>query len=233
MTELERALVALGGDLEFPPTPDLASRVRERLGSDRRGVRARLLFAVALGAVAIGVAMAVPPARSAILKFFHLGAATVERVETLPPAKQRPLSAGLGPALVREDAEMAAGFQIRLPRSAEPQRFYAQRGMISTLIRAHGEPVLLSELQGDQMGLFKKFAGSATSVQPVELGEFGLWIEGGAHVLMWQFNFGPVHQVETRLAGNVLLWLSQGTTYRLEGRLDKSQMLKLAGQITR
>jgi hypothetical protein len=233
MTELERALVALGGELEFPQTPDLTSRVRERLGSDRRGVRPRLLFAAAVVALAVGVAMAVPPARSAILKFFHLGSATVERVETLPPAQQRPLTAGLGPALVREDAEMAAGFGIRLPQGAAPQRFYAQPGMISTLVRADGKPVLLSELQGDQMGLFKKFASPATSVQPVQLGEFGLLIRGGPHVLMWERNFGPIHRIETRLAGNVVLWLVNGTTYRLEGRLDKGQMLHLARRITR
>src|SRR5207248_389427 len=148
MTELERALVALGGELEFPPTPDLVGAVRGRL--QRRSWLRPLVFAVALGALAIGVAMAVPPARSAILKFFHVGSATVERVETLPPAQQRPLTAGLGPALVREDAEMAAGFGIRLPQGAAPQRFYAQPGMISTLLRVDGKPVLLSELQGDQ-----------------------------------------------------------------------------------
>ena len=231
MTELERALVTLGGELEFPPTPDLVGAVRGRL-QRRRWVRP-VVVAAAVGALAIGVAMAVPPARSAILKFFHLGAATVERVETLPPAQQRPLAAGLGPALVREDAEMAAGLHIRLPQGAAPHQFYAQPGMISTLLRVDGEPVLLSELSGNQMGFFKKFAGPATSVQPVQLGEFGLLIQGGPHVLMWQFNFGRLHRVETRLAGNVLLWLEQGTTYRLEGRLNKSQMLKLAGQITR
>jgi hypothetical protein len=231
MTELERALVALGGELEFPPTPDLAGAVRARL-QRRRWVRP-LVFAVALGALAIGVAMAVPPARSAILKFFHIGSATVERVETLPPAQQRPLVAGLGPALVREDAEMYAGLHMQLPKGVAPQRFYAQPGMISTVIRADGKRVLLSELKGDQMGLFKKFASPATSIQPVNLGEFGLWLEGGPHVLMWQFNYGRIHRVETRLAGNVLLWLSNGTTYRLEGDLDKSQMLDLAAQITR
>src|SRR6266576_7299802 len=106
MTELERALVALGGELEFPPTPDLVGTVRERLHRRRR--LRPLVFAVALGALAIGVAMAVPPARSAILRFFHIGSATVERVETLPAAQERPHVAGLGPALVREDAEMAA-----------------------------------------------------------------------------------------------------------------------------
>ena len=231
MTELERALVALGGQLEFPPTPDFWPRVGERL--QRRRLVRPLVFAVALGALAVGVAMAVPPARSAILKFFHIGSATVERVETLPPAQRRPLVAGLGPALVREDAEMAAGFGMRLPANVAPQRFYAQPGMISTLIRVGRTPVLLSELKGDQMGLFKKFAAPATSVQPVDLGEFGLLIQGGPHVLMWQLNFGRIHQVKTRLAGNVVLWLDKGITYRLEGALDRSQMLALARQITR
>ena len=231
MTELERALVALGGELEFPPTPDLVRAVSGRL--QRRRWRRPLVLAVAVAVVALAIAMAVPPARSAILRFFHLGSATVEQVETLPPAQQRPITAGLGPALVREDAEMAAQFGIRLPKGVAPQQFYAQPGMISTVLRADGKPVLLSELKGDQTVLFKKFASPATSVQPVDLGEFGLWLHGGPHVLMWQFNFGRVHRVETRLAGNVLLWLDQGITYRLEGDLDKSQMLHLAGQITR
>jgi hypothetical protein len=231
MTELERALVALGRELEFPPTPDLWMRVRERL-QRRRWLRP-VVFAVALGAVAVGVAMAVPPARSAILRFFHIGAATVERVETLPPAQQRPLVSGLGPPLSRSVAESRSHVELKLPRGATPTRFYAQPGLVATLIRFDGKPVLLAELQDDQMGLFKKFAGSATKVEPVDLGEFGLWIQGGQHVLMWQFNFGEVHRVETRLAGNVLLWLSHGTTYRLEGDLDKGQMLELARQITR
>ena len=85
MTELERALVALGNELEFPPTPDFWPRVGERL-QRRRWVRP-LVFAVALGALALGVALAVPPARSAILRFFHLGSATVQQVATLPPAQ--------------------------------------------------------------------------------------------------------------------------------------------------
>jgi hypothetical protein len=233
MTELERALVALGQELDFPATPALASRVRARLGSEPTRVRPRLLFAAAVIVLAIGIALAVPPARSAILRFFHIGAATVERVETLPPAQQRPLVAGLGPALVREDAEMYAHVRIRLPQDVAPTRFYAQPGLIATVIRFHGKPVLLAELSGDQVFLFKKFADSATRVEPINLGEFGLWMEGGPHVLMWQFNQGEIHRVESRLAGNVLLWLEEGTTYRLEADLSKAQLLELAGQITR
>jgi hypothetical protein len=231
MTELERALVALGRDIDFPATPDVWAGVGERLHR-RRWLRP-VVFAVALVALAVGVAMAVPPARSAILRFFHIGSATVERVETLPPAQERPLVSGLGPALVREDAEMAAHVRMRLPKGVRPQRFYAQAGLIATVIRVDGKPVLLAEMQGDQMGLVKKFAASETTVEPADIGEFGLWLQGGRHVLLWQFGHGELRQVQTRLAGNVLLWERNGTTYRLEGALDKGRMLELGRQITR
>jgi hypothetical protein len=231
MTELERVLVALGREVDFPATPDLRTRVGERLHRRRR--LRPVVFAVALVALAIGVAMAVPPARSAILHFFHIGTATVERVQTLPPAQERPLVAGLGPALGREDAEQAAHVRIKLPDGVSPQRFYAQPGLIATVIRVDGKRVLLAEMQGDQMGLVKKFAGSETRVEPVDLGEFGLWLQGGRHVLIWQFDHGELRQTETRLAGNVILWVQNGTTYRLEGALDKGRMLELARQIPR
>jgi hypothetical protein len=223
MTELERALVALGQELDYPATPELWPHVRDRL-QRRRWLRPAV-FALAAVVLAIGIAMAVPPARSAILRFFHIGAATVERVETLPPAQQRPLVSGLGPALSHPT--------LKLPDGLSASRYYARPGLAAALLRYDGKPVLLAELQGDQMGLFKKFVEPDTKVEPVQLGEFGLWITGGPHVLMWQFNYGEIHQTKTRLAGSVLLWLRNGVTYRLEGDLDKGQMLELARQITR
>ena len=54
MTELERALVALGNELEFPSTPDLWPGVHERL--HRRSWFRPAVFAVALGLVAVGIA---------------------------------------------------------------------------------------------------------------------------------------------------------------------------------
>src|SRR5438034_829291 len=71
MTELERALLALGEAIDFPPEPDLRPRVRERI-QGRRLARP-LVLAFAAVVVAVGVAFAVPPARSAILRFFHIG----------------------------------------------------------------------------------------------------------------------------------------------------------------
>ena len=229
MTELERALIALGGELDFPRV-DVGPAVRARLGRPRW--RRPLVVAVALVVVAFGIAMAVPDARSAILRFFNIGSVTVEQVTTLPPAEERPLAAGLGPALSRREAEARSLVPIVLPPEVTPTRFYARRGVIATLLRVDGKPVLLAQLQGDQAGIAKKLAGPRTSVEPVQIGEFGLWIEGGEHVLRWEFADGQEHQIPTRLAGNVLIWLDGDRTFRLEGDLDKGRMLELARDIT-
>jgi hypothetical protein len=230
MTELERALVALGRELDLPPEPDLRSRVRERIERRPRSRRA-LVLALAL-LVALGIALAVPQARSAILRFFHIGAVTIERVETLPPARERPLTAGLGPVLTLREAEARSGVPFVLT-GLRPDRLYAQPGLIATLLHYRGKPVLLAELQGDQMGIAKKVAGPDTRVEPAPIGSFGIWLEGGRHVLIWEAASGEVRQIEPRLAGNVLIWAAGDRTFRLEGGLNKGQMLELARQITR
>jgi hypothetical protein len=234
MTELERALAAVGQELELPPQPDLVAGVRARLERRRLFGWRVLALAAALVAVAFGIAMAVPPARSAILRFFHLGAATVEQVDTLPPARQRPLAAGLGPPLARRPAELRAHLRINLPdlEGPKPTRYYAQPGLIATLLTYRGKPVLLAEMRDDQVALFKKFTARASTVEPVELGSNGIWVQG-SHVLVWQFGLADTRQIKTRLAGNVLIWLVGNTTYRLEGDLPKHQMLELARRITR
>lgn len=232
MTELERALHSLGREIDFPEEPDLASHVRARL--ERPPRRRALVFAVALVVVAFGIAMAVPQARSAILRFFHIGAVTVEQVETLPAARERPLVAGLGPARSRSEAEALAMIRIALPDfdGPAPTRFYTQPGFIATVFRAEGKPVLLVEFKGDQAGIAKKLVSPGTKVRSVEIGDFGLWLEGGKHVLTWAYGVGEFHRIETRVAGNVLIWLVGDRTYRLEGDLNREQMLDLARDIT-
>src|SRR5437899_11608372 len=104
MTELERALVALGRELDIPPEPDLRSRIAERI--ERRRPRHRRAAVLALALLsALGIALAVPPARSAILRFFHIGAVTIERVEPLPAARGGSLAPGLGPGRCLRAAE--------------------------------------------------------------------------------------------------------------------------------
>jgi hypothetical protein len=218
MTELERALVALGEDVAFPATPAVWHHIEQRL-QRRRWVRPAVL-AVALGALALGIAFAVPDARSAILRFFHIGSVSVEQVRTLPPAETRPFATGLGPKRAHPTVQLPAGMAATA--------YYARPGLHAALLRYGGRQVLYAELRGNQMGVVKKFVGSGTHVEEVPLGEFGLWLSGAPHVLVW--DQGMVH---TRLAGNVLLWLNKDVTYRLEGPLTKAEMLALARQITR
>ena len=234
MTELELALVQLGRELDVPPAPELWARVRVRI--ERRSRRRRafaLTFAVAV--VGVGIAFAVPQARSAILRFFHVGAATVERVETLPPATRRPLVSGLGPARTRAAAERVAGFPMVLPEfdHGEPARYYALPGAIATSFRDHGKVVLLVELDGEQVGITKKFVSGRTQVEPAEVSGvyFGLWITGGYHVVRW-LTPNRNEAATTRLAGNVLLWQAHGRTYRIEGRLSRDEAMDLATRIT-
>ena len=218
MTELERALVAIGQELDFPDTPAVWHHVGPRLQRRRRLRPA--VFALVAAVVALGIALAVPDARSAILKFFHIGSVTVQQVDTLPPAQTRPFATGLGPARAQPT--------LRLPPALTATTYYKGPGMAAALLRFRGKQVLYAQLRGDQMGFAKKFVGPTTHAEQVGIGEWGIWFTGAPHVLMWDYG-----NVQTRLAGNVLIWLSKGVTYRLEGQLTKGQMLALARQITR
>jgi hypothetical protein len=232
MTEVEQALVALGRELDLPPTPDLVGAVRGRIGRRRRTLR-WLVPAVAALVVGFGVAMAVPDARSAILRFFGIGSVKIERVDTLPRSREAPLTAGLGPARTRAEAERLAGFRIVLPRfkGAPPTRYYAIRdALVATVIRSGSTPVLLTELKGEQTWLSKKLVDPDTKVEPARVGVHdGLFLSGGRHVLLYQTApGGQIRTLSTRFAGNVLLWSDGARTFRLEGRISRDEAIDLA-----
>ena len=216
MTELERALVALGDELEYPVARDAWPDVEPRL-------RRRRLWPAAVAAavvLAIGAAFAVPQARSAILKFFHIGSVSVEQVQTLPPAQTLPFSTGLGPKRSQPTVQLPTGLTVTA--------YYARPGLHAALFRYRGQQVLYAELRGDQMGVTKKVVAPTTRIEEARIGEFGMYLSGAPHVLVWDEG-----KVPTRLSGNVLIWLDHGVTRRLEGPLDKRQMTALAREITR
>jgi hypothetical protein len=218
MTELDD-LRSLATHVAWPSTPDVAGRLE--LGPRRR-FRRPLVVAVALAVLALAIAFAVPPARSAILRLFGIGGVTIERVAKLPPAEEHPLAAGLGPRLTGAEAERMLGAPFR-PASHGP--LYGRDGIVSTLLAAP-QPVLLSEF--GSAGLLKKLEGGSTRLESVEIapGVQGIWLSGREHVVF----FFPL--ASPRLAGNVLVWASGDVTYRLEGRdLDKAAALRLARQI--
>jgi len=228
MSELERKLTALGAELEWPETPAFSLRF-EAAPARRSRWRRPLVVAIALAVVAIGIAFAVPPARSAILDFLHLGGVTIERVSTLPAAEERPLGAGLGRRVTYDEAEGILGGPVRLPDTNGQPRLYEREGVISAVL-ATPEPVLVSELRPLGGGtLLKKVAGMSLSTvedAPIDARRHGIWIAGEEHVVYWL-------DAPPRLAGNVLLWEDGGVTYRIEGkRLSKARALALAREMT-
>ena len=206
--QLESELHALASEIAWPPTPTMRPQLEPR----RRERRRPLLAALALSLTAIAVALAVPPSRAAILRFFHLGAATVQIVERLPAAQERPLAAGLGPTVPTTAARATLQGMSLLPPLSTPPPLHARDGVVSMLFRYHGAVVLLSEVSDRGGVLVKKLAGSATHIVPVHVDHNpGLWLSGPPHVLI--LPSGP-----PRLAHHVLLWHQSHLTLRLEGR---------------
>jgi hypothetical protein len=221
MTELERALVALGRELDVPVTPALVPAVRVRIGRSR----ARwLLPAVAVVILAVAAAFAVPQARTAILRFFHIGAVRVERVGTLPRANVTRLTAGLGSVRSRSAAEHVAGFSAQLGEIAAPSRWWARQRILATIIPPDG--ILLVELAGNDVGAAKKLVDPEARVVPTNVGgSFALWI-AGRHVLVLS------DSAVVRYAGNALVWTRGGRTFRLEGEPSLKAAIRDAKAIT-
>ena len=202
-------------------------RARLREAPRRRFVRRRVLvLALAALVVAIAAAFAVPPARTAILRFFHIGGETIEVVPTLPNAPHRSPIAGLAGPMSVEDATDRAGFNLILP----PRHggIYAGDGILATYIRPR---VVLTEARG-KLGISKKVVGLQTRIEPVRVNDHdGLWIAGAPHVVYYFDSQGRGQLKRVRIAGNTLVWAYGSVTLRIEGPLTQAQALSLAAAI--
>jgi hypothetical protein len=225
MNQLERSLAALATEIEWPETPPLELRLEPSLHR-RRDLRRPLALAFALLLAALGIAFAVPPARSAILRFLHLGGVTIERTQQLPSAEERALRASLGTPVAAERVRAELGFRPLLPPQPQRLRLYARDGTVSVLLE-QPTVTLLTEFRSDiEPGvLVKKLAGDATRIEVVRVGGAeGFWLSGARHVVV-EPGLPP------RYAGNTLLWQRGNVTLRLEGRLTEADALRIARTI--
>lgn len=241
MNELERSLVALGGDLGVPEAPDLAPGVLAAIEPRRAprpawpSVRRRAVVVVlAVALAALAATLAIPDARSALFRVLHIGGAQIEIVDDLPQVPTQPdLELFLGSRVSLEEARRTAGFELR-ELDGEPDRVYV--GPNDTVWFLYGSPeevrllVAQTPLQSvDQELLLKKLSGPGTRVEPVSVdGAPGVYLGGEAHFLVLLDEFGNPVEESARLARDVLLWESGGIAYRLEGDFDRDQALELA-----
>lgn len=220
MPELDAALRALGRQVEFPPTPDIASQLRARLERPRRWGRP-VAVALAVLVVAVGAVLAVPPARTAILDWLGLRGVSIVRVDKLPPTS--PLGRlDLGRRVTLEEAP-----PWTLVPDDEPDSVFVGDGTVNLL---WGTPddvrLLLTEFRGE--AFIEKLIEPDVEVEPVSVnGRAGAWLEQ-PHVVVFKDPRGRIRDNEPRLAGKTLLWQHGEVTLRLEGDLSKADALRIA-----
>jgi hypothetical protein len=251
MPELERALTRLGQELDWPRTPDLAAGVIGRL-DERRPARRRAfpiarrslaLAFVALLLLAGAAFAALPGVRDAVLDFFGLQGATVERRATLPPAPpEGPLDLGARSTLARAAGEL--GFAQLVPADpGEPDAVYVRRGLPggelslayrprAGLPRARGTRLglLVNEFRGDLNPTYvDKIAGQATTVARLSVdGRQAIWLAGAPHLFFYRSPGGRFVETPLRIAQNVLLLEHGPLLVRLEGAFGRDRAIAIA-----
>ena len=253
MSELERQLTQLGRELDWPATPDLVSGVRERLAAPtpaprRRPVVLRRSLAIALAGLLVlagGVFAAVPSVRDAVLDFFGLDGAAVERREELPPGPTEPKPPKVGERTTLARASGRLGFDPLVPRAAgAPDRVFVDSavpgGRLTLEYRAGpGLPrarstslgLLVDEFRGDLNPEYaSKIAGQATHIEQLRIhGERAIWVAGAPHFFFYKARgVDGFREQDLRIARNVLLLERGRLLVRLEGAFGRERAIELA-----
>ena len=232
MTELERRLVEAADNYPFPPTPNLAAVAVSRLPARSSHRRPLLAAAGALLAAVAAVLALSPDARSTALDWLDaIPGVRIERVEELPSSQ---LLAGFDPGrpVTTEEAEQAAGLDLRLPAGlGEPDGVYLDRDRSGAAVvtAVYGDRLVLTQWRAGAV-LFHKLADEGVTVDalPVD-GAQGAWVAGGEHVVFFESaGSGAEGRTPGRLAGNVLVWERDGVAYRLEADVPLERALELA-----
>lgn len=241
MPELEARLRALGEELAFPATPDLAAAVEARLrerpaARPRRGLRLALALAALVAALGATLALS-PGARSAFLEWLGIRGAVVAVVEELPPVTPATSLEALGERVTLAEARRRAGFALLAPEGlGSPDAVYVKEpGMVSLVYgRDLDVRLIFSQVGGaiERGFALKKVSAQGTVVEELTVdGAPALFLTGGPHLFAYVGPRGDIRYEPVYLARDVLLWERGPLTLRLEGELTREQALELAGRV--
>jgi len=254
LDRLEQLLADLGGDLEWPATPNLAPAIRRRILA-RPWFESRWAIAAAVAILALAALFVYPPTREAIAHWFNLRT-RITQVTVLPtptPLPPGPIGQrlGLGDSSTLPAARATVHWQVLLPSSlGNPDEVYVglppvgPAGGDVTLVYAArpgipassptGAAVLVTEVQGNLTSdSFGKTLGDGATIDQVTVaGHPGYWIAGTPHVFYFIDAAGKVRYETLRLATNTILIDEGGTIVRIEGDLTKSQALSIAASLS-
>jgi len=249
MTELERNLVALGRELDYPPEPDLTGAVSDRLAAGprraRRGSRPRALRGLAIAALILlalaATALAVSPAaRDALRDLFDIGGVTIETT-TVPAPEPARRELALGERARLSAARDRLGFRPLIPSVlGHPNATYADPtvGALALVYRpgsrlpptrTTGVGLVVTELPGRIASEYlHKVAPQATTVERLRVdGRRAAWIAGAPHFFFYgNGNAYSEHRLE--VAQNVLLLDRGKLLVRLEGAFSRTAAERIA-----
>lgn len=237
MNGLEQELRALAPLVDWPETPDVATAVAARVARPRPrrrpSLRLGLAFAVVL--LALGVALAVPPARTAIFDWFGIGSARIERVDELPSLRPYAPVELLGPPTSLADARRRAGFPVASPPRGEPapDEIRVVDGRRVSYLWRDGDRIRLLVTQVPDLlqrgEILRKLIPPPVRIERFTIdGDGAVFVTGGPHAVYLLDPNGSFQQDQGWLAGATLLVDRGGSTLRIEGDVDRKRAVELA-----
>jgi hypothetical protein len=247
--DLERALIALGSTLEYPPAPPMAPAVTARLLAERAAARRPPFPGLALWprrrVLLLALAGVLLLAGTAVAARLAIGAIEIRVVSTpsVPTPSTVESGAALGERVTLEGARARVGFSVVLPSGlGAPTEVHLAESLFGSRVvvlvwdadESHppirGTPwgTILMELPGGKGSLAFKEIAADTTLQAVQVGNADAFWISGPHEL---YLLTPDGERRFTVTGNVLLWEHDGTTLRLETALPKAEAVALAETI--
>jgi hypothetical protein len=235
---LEHELRALAPVVEWPTAPDVSAAVSARIAASqppRRRLSPRLGLALAVLVLAVGLAFAVPPARTAILVWFGLGSARIERVDELPPLQLNASLELLGERTTLAGARRRASFRVASPPRGEPapDEIRVVDGHRVSYLWRDGERIrlLVTQVPGllQRGAILQKLIPQSVRIERLTIdGDGAVFLTGGPHAVYLLGPNGSFEEDRGWLAGTTLLVDRGGTTLRIEGDLTRDRTVDLA-----
>ncbi|UCF27010.1 MAG: DUF4367 domain-containing protein [Chloroflexota bacterium] len=252
--DFDTRIRSLAKDFPYPRTPDIAGGFDwKEINPPHRVIRyRRWALASILLIVLFASLVAVPEVRARLLEFLQIGSIRIQVTEPtltstaseVPGGVMGPLTAtpDYGSNMVSlleldgettlDDVREKAEFPVRLPTYppdlGEPGRvFYQQIDEQSFVVLVWLYPDTDDRVRislyalGEGTGGFK---GEPRVIEEIEVsGERAIWTDG-PHL----FTIDGYFQLGRLVESPVLIWTSEGLTYRLEGDLSKDEMIRIA-----
>ena len=227
----EAQVEAMARQFEFPPTPDIAGTVRDRIAAPHRRVtRQRVLQTAALVLLVLLIAvLAVPDWRARALDWLGIGAIRLVDEDSTPAATVTLLDSilDLQGRTTLENAQARVDFPLRMPADLPaPDAVFARRYPHSMVVfvwlDTDAPPLSLHQIDTRNV-VIKRYPGEYESV--AVNGYLALWLTSPHFI---DYLPGDNTLIRRYVDSHVLLWEEKGITYRIEGALTLAEALALA-----